>query len=362
MIRAAIFDKPGQPFRFESFPRPKLASGEALVRISLCTICGSDLHTFAGRRSGPSPCVLGHEPVGVIQEMEGDLLDHSGQKLQMGDRVVWSVAVSCRQCFFCARGLPQKCVTLRKYGHEQYTTGRGPVGGLATHCHLLAGTAYVKVPSGIPDCVAAPAGCATATVAAALRVSLRNSPLAELSTNSSSVVVFGLGMLGLTMCASLSVRGFKVIACDVSENRLEQAKQFGANLISKPADLLELVRQSTAGCGADFAFELSGAPAAAKLSLEVLRIGGTAVWVGAVHPTDAVSLLPEEIVRRCLTVSGIHNYTPGDLASAIAFLAENHSRFPFAELVPHTFPLHAATQAFNFAEKDRPIRVAIQCD
>lgn len=355
MIRAAIFDGPGKPLRFECFSRPKLASGEALVRISLCTICGSDLHTFAGRRPAPSPCVLGHEPVGSIEELNGELYDVSGERLQIGDRVVWSVAVSCGRCFFCTHGLPQKCDSLRKYGHERVTHRRGPLGGLTTHCHLLPCTAFVKVPPALPDRVAAPAGCATATVAAALRCAGKSFSASIPST----VVVIGLGMLGLTACAWLTVNGHSVIACDRDESRLAAAGRFGAINVTKPETLLEQVHASTFGPGADLVLELSGSPAGAMLSLEVLRIGGTAVWVGTVSPTEPVSVFPEEVVRRCLTVTGIHNYAPADLASAITFLMGNHSRFPFGELVSQTFSLDSAAAAFEFAEKMRPVRVAI---
>lgn len=67
----------------------------ALVRVSLCTVCGSDLHTFTGRRKEKTPCVLGHEPVGVVEEVNGDLRDVTGDPVCAGDRVVWSVAVAC---------------------------------------------------------------------------------------------------------------------------------------------------------------------------------------------------------------------------------------------------------------------------
>jgi alcohol dehydrogenase len=171
----------------------------------------------------------------------------------------------------------------------------------------------------------------------------------------------GLGMLGLTTCAWASAHGFTVIASDLDDTRLKQAKLFGATQTAKPAVLHELVQASTAGRGADLVHELSGSPVAAKLSLDLLRNGGTAVWVGTVFPTDPVSLLPEMIVRRCLSVTGMHNYKPADLACAISFLAENHQRFPFAELVARTFPLDSVTEAFVFAERERPIRVAVQC-
>ena len=386
MIHAAIFDGPGTPFHVERCARPALQPGEALARVSLCTVCGSDLHTFTGKRKEKTPCVLGHEPVGVVEEVNGDLRTVSGEPVCVGDRVVWAVAVSCGTCFFCTRGLPQKCESLRKYGHEAITPQCGPVGGLSTHCHLLRGTAIVKVPEGLPDAVAAPAGCATATVAAALKNLSPQPPplrreggqgaegafaarkgftpppcLGEGVGGRGSCVVFGLGMLGLTACAWADSLGLTAIACDVSDSRLSQAARFGARHLAKPDALVDLVNSVTHGRGADLALELSGSPDACRASLDVLRVGGTAVWVGAVFPTDSVPVFPETVIRRCLTITGVHNYAPQDLATAVEFLEANHSRYPFAELVSKSFPLAEVNEAFRFAEAERPVRVAVAC-
>lgn len=359
MIRTAIFDGPGLPFRLECVRPPKLTAGEALARVSRCTICGSDLHTVAGRRAGPTPCVLGHEAVGVIEEMAGQAADVHGEPLCIGDRVVWSVVVSCGCCFFCAHGLPQKCHTLRKFGHEQASPYHGPLGGLATHCHLPRGTAFVKVPAHVSDSVAAPAGCATATIAAALRVGLRSLP--EARGEPRTVAVIGLGMLGLTACAWVAANGGASVACDLDAGRRMEALRFGAVRAVTPHELVEAVRSRTAGRGADLVLELCGSPLAVKLSLDVLRTGGAAVWVGAVFPTAAVCVLPEDVVRRCITVAGVHNYAPDDLAAAMDFLASSQDRFPFAELIVRTFPLHDVAAAFDFAERERAVRVAIDC-
>ena len=358
MIHAAIFERPGQPFRLASLARPKLKPGEALARVSLCTICGSDFHTYFGRRRSPMPCVLGHEAVGIIEEMGSELFDARGERLEIGDRVLWSVAISCGNCFPCSHGLPQKCESLRKYGHEPFDQSTGPLGGLATHCHLLAGTTLVTVPAELPDPVAAPAGCATATIAAAWR-SAHRAMDSELTTPQ-TVVVLGLGMLGLTACAWGAADNRTVIACDTNDSRLTLARRFGATHATKPETLVEFVQSRTSGRGADLAFELSGSPEAAMLSLNVLRTGGTSVWVGSVFPSDPISVSPETIVRRCLTVSGIHNYAPLDLVAAVDFLAKHVERYPFLEVVSRTFPLETATEAFEFAERERPIRVAIQ--
>ena len=168
-------------------------------------------------------------------------------------------------------------------------------------------------------------------------------------------------MLGLTACAWLESLGATAVACDVSDTRLSQAVRFGARHLAKPDALTELVMSLTHGRGADVSIELSGSPEASAAALDVLRIGGTAVWVGAVSPTPPVPVFPEAIVRRCLTVTGVHNYAPQDLAAAVEFLAANHMRFPFAELVAKSFPLSDVNDAFQFAEAERPVRVAIAC-
>ncbi len=336
--------------------------------MSLCTVCGSDLHTVAGRRPGPTPCVLGHEAVGVIEAVGDGAVDVFGRLLRIGERVVWGVAASCRACFYCRHNLPQKCETLRKYGHDRVASGSGPHGGYATHCHLHRGSAVVRLPDGLPDVVAAPAACATATVAAAFQA-VGLPPLSgggrgnDFPPAPECAVVFGLGMLGLTACAMASAVGVSaVVGCDVDDARLSLARQFGAtHTVALPggAGLVDLVQSLTDGRGADLAFELSGSPVAAGLSLDVLRTGGSAVWVGAVLPTDTVSVSPEQVIRRCLTLTGIHNYAPPDLATAVAFLQAYQRRFPFAGLVPRTFALDEIDEAFGFAAAEKPVRVGV---
>src|SRR5215472_9618393 len=111
---AVVFHGPGKPLAPIRAPLPALGPGEVLVRVGLCSLCSSDLHTYAGRRVTPLPTVLGHEMLGVVE----DAGTAPGLALKAGDRIVWSIAASCGRCFFCRDGLPQKCSRLFKYGHE----------------------------------------------------------------------------------------------------------------------------------------------------------------------------------------------------------------------------------------------------
>src|SRR5262249_21377023 len=151
-----------------------------------------DLHTHAGRRPAPTPTVLGHKVVGRIEAFgrEAPPHDFRGKALTVGDRVSWSVAAGCGRCFFCAEGLPQKCESLFKYGHERVTNERPFAGGLADFVLLAPGTATLRVPDDIADVLAAPANCATATVAAVLRCGGEN-------LAGRTVLILGAGLLGL---------------------------------------------------------------------------------------------------------------------------------------------------------------------
>lgn len=327
-VRYARWDGVGAPVAVVDGTTPAdPGPGRVLVRVDLATVCGSDLHTVSGRRPGPAPSVLGHEQVGTVLALgPGAGVHHGGDGdgLRVGDRVVWSVTASCGTCDRCTRGLTHKCRHLRKYGHEPLTDDWQLSGGFATHAVLLPGTAVVRVPTGVPDVVAAPAACATATVAAALRTAERSAgDLAGLR-----VLVSGAGMLGLTAAAMAARAGGRVAVVDPEPRRRARAGDFGA-AASFPDHAAALAARGPF----DVALDLSGAAPAVRGCLAAAGVGGVVVLAGSVSPGPAVPLDPEHVVRHLLTVVGVHNYVAADLRTAVAFLAETWRRHPFAELV-----------------------------
>jgi len=337
--------------------RPELQPGEVLVEILCCTICGSDLHTFEGTRSTPCPTILGHEMVGRVVDLHAGspTLDHQGQPLKIGDRITWSVAVSCKDCEYCRRGLTQKCTRLFKYGHQRLTEQNYLSGGLATHCHLVKGTTIFKVPESLPDLIASPANCATATVMAAFRLAG--------DVKNRSVLILGAGMLGITACAVAHSRGASsIFVTDIDASRVKRGQEFGANhalLANQEQPLHAEIQQLTENRGVDFVFDMTGVPEVIESGLETMGIGGTMILVGSVYPARAIQFSAETIVRKLLRLEGIHNYIDLDLADALSFLDKFQNAYPFQELCEQTFALDDISAAFTESANPRSYRVAV---
>lgn len=331
---AQVFLGPERGFERREIPVPKLAPGDVLVAISLASICGSDLHTLAGRREAPVPCVLGHEAVGHVVARGAARMD-----LSIGQRVTWSLADSCGHCAACTDfDLPQKCDALFKYGHAAMDDGSGLNGCYASHIVLRAGTAVFPVPARLPDAAVVPANCSLATMVNVLEA---------IPANARSVLVQGAGLLGLHACALLRHRGVKEVFCrDADSVRQNQALKFGA-IGGDPMRV-------------DAVIEVAGDPSVVVQGIELLRPGGTYALVGMVHPQSALHLTGETIIKKCLRIVGVHNYAPRHLRQGLAFLKETSEVFDFASLVSPPLPLEELPEAIDLAISRRWSRVSLR--
>lgn len=351
--RAAVFRGVGQPLALETLPVAEPETGEILVRVLGCTLCGSDVHSYLGRRSTPLPTILGHEVLGRIEAFGPGPApqDARGRPLGRGDRVTWSIVASCGSCFYCRRGLPQKCLRAIKYGHEPLQENARLRGGLAETCLLAPGTSVVRLDERLSDEAACPANCGTATMVAAIE--------AAGALRERCVVVIGAGLLGLTACGLARHRGAAdVILCDPQSARLRRGETFGATLGVAPGELPAAVAATTQGQGADVVIDVAGTPQAFELALPLLRLGAILLLVGAVFPAPAVPLPVERIVRRNLQLVGIHNYRPEHLVGAVEFLET--SEYPWGSLVAEWLPLSETSRAFERAQDPAVLRVGVR--
>lgn len=350
--KAAIFNGPGLPFEFINRQVPFIKSGEILVKTLYTTLCGSDIHTYCGRRAEPPQVVLGHEIVGDILWIDPNhsQIDSRGEKIQIGDRITWSIFSVPPGIQAPRPDIPQKSEHLFKYGHALAKDDDVFNGGLADYCILRADTALVKISSLIPLKVAATISCAHATVTGALRIA------GDIAGK--KVLIFGAGLLGLS-CVSMcrEAGAIEIGITDPDAARLAWSEKFGADsTYSYPSEESVLFPWPEA----DIVFDMTGNPQAMKIGIDSLAVGGCAIWIGAVFPAAPVPVDAQKIVRKVLQIRGLHNYNYEDFLSATLFIEENYKKYPFEDLIEAEYPLDKIEEAFAFATNSKPVRVGIK--
>ena len=261
-MKALVFHKP-KDIRFETVPDPKIEHvRDAIVRVTATSICGSDLHIFNGYFPQREPMVLGHEFMGIVEEV-GPRVDN----LKRGDRIVVAFPVACGQCYFCERGLPGHCEKSNPahYGPDGSATQKG--GGLFGYTELYGGFAggqaeYVrvpfadfgarKVPEAMPDDKALFLSDILPTGWSAAR-------WCDLK-GGETVAVFGCGPVGLMAQRSAFLQGARrVIAVDLLAYRLQIARRSGCETVDAAVgDPVEAIREATDGRGADACIDAVG--------------------------------------------------------------------------------------------------------
>ncbi len=357
--KAAVMTSPRKDLEIKTYPLPHVERGCILVKITCCTICGSDVHSWIGRRTAPTPIILGHEIVGTIVELgEGVAHDSGDRPLQIGDRITWTIMDNCGKCYYCReKGLPMKCCHLKKYGHDSCADPPHFVGGFAEYCYITPGTCVIKIPDHLTDEEVAPANCALATVVAGWEA-IEVQPF-------ENVLILGAGALGFYAAALAKHYGcHRIIVTDILDHRLELIKTFGATDTlntrgMSDAEIAQAIRELSGGFGVDCAMEVAGIPGLIPLGLKCLRTGGRYMEIGNSFPDANFSYDACDIVWRRLTLKGLHNYDAKHLQMGIDFLAMTHDVFPFKDIVSRRVSLDDINEGLRIAESGKAIRVAV---
>jgi putative phosphonate catabolism associated alcohol dehydrogenase len=357
--RLAVYEKPNAPFEIRMFPIREPNSDEVLIKIKMSTICRSDIHSYLGHRPNPCPGVLGHEIIGNIIALGKHIThDMRGDELHIGDRVTWSeYFIPGNNYYTEVLDIPQKSPGVDKYGHMSVETAPHHHGGFGEYCYILPQSWILKLPSDMTDEEATPVNCGVATVMCVTEK-------AEIEMGD-TVVVQGLGLLGLYAAAICKARGARlVIGLDTVEARRNLGMKFGADIVFNPEDFSDkdLIQKIKLLCkpeGADAVIELCGHPNVIPSGIQYLRNGGRYVLGGVVNPDSFVSIDVNQILKKLLTVRGVHNYHPRHLIQALDFVYANKNRFPFHDLVDGKYSLNEVGTAMKDAEVRKVLRAAI---
>jgi 2-desacetyl-2-hydroxyethyl bacteriochlorophyllide A dehydrogenase len=343
-VQALTFEGPGQ-VELKNVPQPEIEEPtDALVRITMSAICGTDIHIFRGRIPVPGGAVLGHEFVGIVEEVGSAV-----QRLKQGQRIVSPFSTSCGDCYYCRTGLLTMCLQRQFFGF-------GQIGG--------AQAQWVRVPVAdstvelLPDEISDQQAVFLADVLSGALASVEGGGIQA----GDVVAVVGCGPTGL--CAQLCARLFGpavVLAVDHHAYRLAKAKEVGSIPIDfDHEDVAARVRDHSDGRGADVVIEAVGKAEAVSTALELLRPWGTLVTMGAfMEPSFKFPLRDFNLSHftwRASPAPPVRNYIP----RLISLM--QRGRLDSSPVVSHVLPLEEAPRGYQLmAEReDEALKVLLK--
>jgi L-iditol 2-dehydrogenase len=326
-MKALLLAKYGH-LEMTEMPQPSPGSDEVLVRVAACGICGSDVHGYdgsSGRRI--PPIVMGHEAAGVVAAVGSDV-----RTFQEGDRVTFDSTIYCGACGPCQRGEVNLC-------------DRRQVLGVSCGDYRRAGAfaEFVSVPARIAYRLPDALSFAEASMLEAVAVAVHAVSLAEISRDTTALVV-GAGTIGLLTLQALKAAGCKqVLIADVDNSRLALAETLGASeILNAGKDLVAEVLGRTGGGGVDVAIEAVGRNETVNACIDSVRKGGTVVLVGNISPEVTISL--QKVVTRQIRLQG-SCASAGEYPQAIEWMASGAIRVK--PLISAIAPLEQGPQWFE---------------
>lgn len=322
-IRAAVLRESGlprpycesKPLQIEEVELDGPKRGEVLVQIKAVGLCHSDLVAINGERGKPMPIVIGHEAAGIVVE-----LGEGVQGFDKGDHVVPTYVASCGHCEMCAVGRPALCEpatmtnaeavlgdgTTRLHKNGQRIHHHSGVAGFAEYA-VMSKDALIKIDKSIPFEHAALFGCGVVTGVGALLNTAGVKP-------GEHVAVVGLGGVGLSaLLAAVAAGAGRIIALDLNPQKLQLARELGADFAINAADsdCVSRVREATLG-GSHVAVETAGSAKALETAYQITRRGGTTVTAGMPGPEAKITLshLSLSAEERCLKGSYMGSCVP----------------------------------------------------
>jgi threonine dehydrogenase-like Zn-dependent dehydrogenase len=361
-VKAAVLTAYERPLELREYPEvTQLGPGEALVRVELAGICGTDVHLWLGQLPIPLPVILGHETAGRIEALGAGLaIDWRGNALAVGDRVTWASSVICGECYYCRqKHQPTRCVSRKAYGIS-YCADEAPHlrGGYAEFIHLRHGTAIFRIPDTVPSESVVGAGCALVTAIHGLERSSVNW--------GDTVVIQGTGPVGLAALAICREAGVsRIVAIGGPAHRLEMARAFGADEtvdISETISVDERRRRAfdvVGPYGADLVVECVGHPEAVNEGMDLCRDGGTYLVLGQYANAGTITFNPHTITRKQLRMFGSWGFEPRHVDRALSLLERSEWKNRFANEITHRFKLSEVNEALQTVREWRSGKTVI---
>jgi S-(hydroxymethyl)glutathione dehydrogenase/alcohol dehydrogenase len=362
-MKAAVMRAQNAPLEIEEVEIDDPGPGEVLLKTSASGICHSDLHVIEGGLPVPPPCILGHEPAGVVEAVGAGVADFAP-----GDHVIGCLTSWCGVCKFCTGGRPYLCPTQfagRAPDAKARLTAKGgdPIGQFANLSSfaekmLCPERSLVKIRDDMPMDRAALIGCGVTTgLGAALNTV--NIPAGA------SVVIVGCGGVGLSALQGARIVGAgTIIAVDTQTWKFDLARKLGATdcVNATDGDPVAAVQALTGG-GADFVFECLGSVPTVQQSIGMTGRGGTTVLVGVVPVTQMVPISAADLTLQEKNITGSYmgsNRFRFDMPKYVEFYLDGRLRLD--EMISSRIPLDDVNPALDKMRKGEAARQVIVFD
>jgi alcohol dehydrogenase len=354
IMKATAFVRPGV-IELQERPVPEIGAGEALVRITTTTICGTDVHILKGEYPVKSGLIIGHEPVGVIAKLGAGVTGY-----RVGQRVIVGAITPCGQCFSCLDGHGSQCGGSKSHGHP-HAMGGWRFGNTIDGCQAD----YVRVPYAQANLTPVPDFLTDEQVLMCPDIMSTGFSGAESGKIriGDTVAVFAQGPIGLCATAGAKLMGAtRIIVVDGIPERLDVARRLGADetINFRETDAVGAIMELTGGRGVDVAIEALGLQSTFESALRVVRPGGRVSSLGVYSgqltvPLDAFAAgLGDHAIVTTLCPGGKERMRR--LVDVIA-----SERVDLGPLVTHRFALDDIEAAYDlFAnQRDGVLKVAI---
>lgn len=353
-----------KPITIETIELAPPGPGEVLVRIRAAGLCHSDLSVINGDRPRPMPMALGHEAAGVVEALGEGVSD-----LEPGDHVVMVFMPSCGHCLPCAEGRPALCEPGAKANAAgTLINGSVRLSSPAGHVHhhlgvsafaeyaVMSRNSVIKIDRELPFVEAALFGCAVLTGVGAVVNT------AQLRVGSTAVVI-GLGGVGLASVLGARAAGAsKIIAVDLSLDKLALAKEVGATAVVNggDSDAVEQVLALTGG-GADYVFEMAGSIRALENAMKMTKRGGMTVTAGLPPPGSTLPVNVVQLVGEERTLKGSYIGTCVPLRDIPRFIElYRDGRLPVDRLLSGKLKLDDINEGFDRLHDGSAVRQVIE--
>lgn len=349
-VRAAVQTGPCT-VEIREFPRPVIGRSDGLLRIESAGICGSDVELYRGNLERPMPMAIGHEPMGIIEEIGDEAAQRWG--VQVGDRVAVEILVPCHYCQACLTGRYSSCPH-RKAAHGVTSTDVAPGiwGSLSEYMYLAPESIVHPISKDVP--------AETAALFNPLGAGVRWACHLGQTQIGQTVLILGAGQRGLaSLIAAKAAGASRVIMTGLTsdQHKLVLAQEFGADhtIVVDSEDTVDRVRELTGGAMADLVLDLT--PMARQPvtdALNSVRHGGRVVLAGLKGP-DPVPVPIDTVINRAITIVGAYGVDALAYAEAIRIIESG--RFPLEKMHTHTFGLEDTALAIETLGGDAPTEV-----